>query len=439
MSDDRPSADPARRPEAGPGPASAEVESAAGRRAFFREFATDLAQTAATVAGLTGALQRASAGAIEAVEGALGVQPASPAPKADDAARRAPLPAFRWDGEGLAVVDQRRLPQSIVERRCSDAGEVVDAIRMRSIRGAPELAQVAAIALAMSAARGSGLPADDLRAVLAAAAASLIRAAPTTATVRWATTRCLARAEELGDGAAIATAIRAEADAIVVLTTEDHRRIAAAVAAALPVPRGRPLQLVTHATVGALAGGTTVAEVGVVQALAQESRGVLVFVAETRPYLDGARLTAWELGRAGVAHSVVPDAAVGWVFATRDIDAVLLGAECIATNGDVASTIGSYPLAVLARRHGVPVLVCAPSSAIDPAIPNGSGIQLEQRGGEDVTTLSGMAITPAGTLALNPAFEVVPVDLIDAIVTEAGVQRQPFGTSLAETSPAAGT
>ena len=169
-----------------------------------------------------------------------------------------------------------------------------------------------------------------------------------------------------------------------------------------------------------------------IQAAVHAGREVHVFVDETRPYLQGARLTAWELAQAGVPHTVITDSAAGWVLSTRTIDAVLVGADRVAANGDAANKIGTYPLAVLARRHGVPFFVCAPMSSVDVTTPDGTAIQIELRPGEEITTIRGRMITPPGTTVLNPAFDVTPSELITAIVTDVGVLRPPFEAALAE-------
>ncbi|MBF6604731.1 MAG: S-methyl-5-thioribose-1-phosphate isomerase [Chloroflexi bacterium] len=344
--------------------------------------------------------------------------------------------AFRWDGDLLYLVDQRKLPTELVEVSCQTAAEVAWALREMVIRGAPAMGQAAAVGLALTAARMADSTPFVRRATLRGSATALVNARPTAINVRWATDRCLAAVEAVGDlsedGGLVAETIRREAEAIIAEAAADHERLATLGLAELPIPRGRPLQVLTHCNTGPLACGQFGTALGVVQAAVHAGRDIIVFVDETRPYLQGARLTAWELGQAGVAHTLIADAAAGWVLATREIDAVLVGADRIAANGDTANKIGTYPLAVLARRHGVPFYVCAPTSSIDLATPDGSAIQIEQRASDEVTIIRGVPIAPPATPALNPAFDVTPAELITAIVTEAGVLRAPFESALVE-------
>jgi methylthioribose-1-phosphate isomerase len=199
----------------------------------------------------------------------------------------------------------------------------------------------------------------------------------------------------------------------------------------------RPLQLLTHCNTGPLACGQFGTALGVVQVAVHQGRQVHVFVDETRPYLQGARLTAWELAQAGVGHTLIADAAAGWVFTKYTVDAVLVGADRIAANGDTANKIGTYPLAVLAHRHGIPFYVCAPLASVDPETAIGAVIPIEERASDEVTSVRGMPIAPASTPAMNPAFDVTPNDLITGIVTEAGVFRPPFGSQLVDAYAAA--
>jgi methylthioribose-1-phosphate isomerase len=254
-------------------------------------------------------------------------------------------------------------------------------------------------------------------------------------TIRWATNRMLARYAAIGeladDGPAIAAALRDEAEAIIAEATLDHATMARHGVELLPVPEGRPLRLLTHCNTGPLACGQVGTALGVVQALAAEGRAVHVYVDETRPWLQGARLTAWELGQAGIPCTLLADAAAGWLLARGDVDAVLVGADRIAANGDTANKIGTYPLAVLAARHGVPFYVVAPTATLDGETPDGSAITVEMRSPSEVTTVAGRRIAPAGTAAINPSFDVTPAELVTAIVTEVGVLRPPFGPAIA--------
>jgi methylthioribose-1-phosphate isomerase len=242
----------------------------------------------------------------------------------------------------------------------------------------------------------------------------------------------MAAVDELNDdGHVVARAVRDEAEAIVAEAAEDHERLATLGLAEMPIPDGRPLEILTHCNTGPLACGQFGTALGVVQAAVHAGRDVHVYVDETRPYLQGARLTAWELAQAGVPHTLIADAAAGWVLATKTVDAILVGADRIAANGDTANKIGTYPLAVLAQRHGVPLYVCAPTSSMDLASAEGPAIPIEERSPLEVTEFRGTPTAPPATVALNPAFDVTPAELITAFVTEEGVLRPPFGPGLA--------
>jgi methylthioribose-1-phosphate isomerase len=334
------------------------------------------------------------------------------------------------------LVDQRRLPDELVEVVCESAGDVAQAIREMVVRGAPALGQVAAAGLALAAGRATASKPYARRAILRGSANALVNARPTAVSIRWATKRMLDRYAEMGelgeDGPAIAAALRAEAEAIIGEATLDHAAMARWGVELLPVPEGRPLRLLTHCNTGPLACGQVGTALGVVQALAADGRDVHVYVDETRPWLQGARLTAWELGQAGIPYTLLADAAAGWLLATGDVDAVLVGADRIAANGDTANKVGTYPLAVLAARHGVPFHVVAPTSTLDGECPDGSRIPVEMRGAGEVTGFGGRRIAPAGAAAINPSFDVTPAELITTIVTEAGVLRAPYGPAIAE-------
>ncbi len=237
------------------------------------------------------------------------------------------------------------------------------------IRGAPAIGQVAAIGLAMSAENQRDGRPYARKATIKGSANALINARPTAVNLRWAVDRVLARYEEVGelseDGDAIADAMRAEADQIVLEATVDHGRLATFGMDILPRPEGRPVRILTHCNTGPLACGQYGTALGVVQAAHHAGRELHVWVDETRPYLQGARLTTWELAQAGVPHALLPDVAAGHLMATGEVDVVLVGADRIAANGDTANKVGTYTLAVLASRHGIPFYVCAPTSSVD--------------------------------------------------------------------------
>ena len=409
-----------------------------GRRGFFRAFAGELIQAAATVAGTAQALQRASAEAASAIldpasaAGLLGV--------ADNKSARVPdaphgfRTPFREDDGVLYLIDQRLLPDALVEYPCRSAGEVAYAIREMVIRGAPAIGQAAAIGMALTAEKMRGSRPYARRATLRGSASALINSRPTAINLRWAVDRMMARYAEIGDlsedGDAIADALRAEADAIVFEATTDHGRMAGFGLQVLPVPEDRPVHILTHCNTGPLAAGQFGTALGVVQAAHNADRPLHVWVDETRPYLQGARLTAWELAQAGVAHTLIPDVAAGHLMARGEVDVVLVGGDRVAANGDTANKIGTYTLAVLAARHGIPFYVVAPTSSVDLDTPDGTTIPIEERKAEEVLEVRGVRLAPAGTEVRNPAFDITPAELISGIVTEEGVVRAPFEAGL---------
>jgi methylthioribose-1-phosphate isomerase len=301
------------------------------------------------------------------------------------------------DGPAVVLLDQRRLPDEVVEVRCATAAEVADAIRSMVVRGAPAIGIAAAYGLALAALRG-----DDL----ADAERVLASSRPTAVNLPWALAR-------MRDEPTPERARRLHEEEV-----ERCRRMAAH-AAELFRPGTRAL---THCNAGGLATGGYGSAVGALRAAAE--RGLLerVLVDETRPLLQGARLTAWELERSGIPHAVIADSAAGSLMARAEVDLVVTGADRIAANGDTANKIGTYSLAVLAAHHGIPFYVVAPTSTLDPETPDGSGIPIEERDPAELTTRFP---------ARNPAFDVTPAALIAAIVTEDGVHRAPYEESLA--------
>jgi len=332
------------------------------------------------------------------------------------------------------VIDQRQLPDRLVEVEVRNGPEAANAIRDMVVRGAPAIGQVAALGLALSADRTADTRPYARRAIIRGAAAALKASRPTAVNLGWAVDRMLARMEAVGDlsedGEAIAAAMRDEANAIVAEATTDHGRLAEHGLAALPRKEFGPLRILTHCNTGPLACGQFGTALGIVQAAHHEGRELQVWVDETRPYLQGARLTAWELEQAGVPHTLIPDVAAGSLMKNGEVDVVIVGADRVAANGDTANKVGTYPLAVLAARHGIPFYVAAPTSSIDVATPDGDAIVIEERSADEVLLIRGVSIAPAGTQVRNPAFDVTPAELITGIVTEEGVIAAPFAPGL---------
>jgi S-methyl-5-thioribose-1-phosphate isomerase/methylthioribulose-1-phosphate dehydratase len=314
---------------------------------------------------------------------------------------------FDWDGDAVVTVDQRRLPYEHRVLRLASVEQLIDAISTLAVRGAPALGIAGAFGVALSARRHT-----DPQAVRADAR-RIAGARPTAVNLGWGVARALARLPE-GPDAVLAEALD--------LLEQDERvnRAASARAADLVLrlcPR-RPLRILTHCNTGRLATGAWGTALGTVRQLAERGTVDLVVATETRPLLQGARLTAWELREAGIPHRVCVDSAAAALMAQGAVDCVVVGADRIAANGDVANKIGTYALAVAAARHDIPFLVVAPESTVDDSLPDGSGIVIEERDPAEVTVVNGTAVTPDGTLALNPAFDVTPSELVTAVVTE---------------------
>jgi methylthioribose-1-phosphate isomerase len=307
-----------------------------------------------------------------------------------------PEAILRLEPDRVVLLDQRRLPLEEVELECRTAADVAVAIRELAVRGAPAIGVAAAYAYALAAAQGENL--DEADRVLRASR-------PTAVNLAWALDR-------MHEDATAEHARQIHRDEVA------RCKAMAAHAVALLEPGTRAL---THCNAGGLATGGYGSAIGAL--LAASERGLLehVWVDETRPLLQGARLTAWELEHAGIPSTVIADSAAASLMAAGEVDCVVTGADRVAANGDTANKIGTYALAVLARHHAVPMYVVAPSSTLDLATPDGSAIPIEQRDPAEITSRFP---------ARNPAFDVTPADLITAIVTEVGVHRPPYSSSL---------
>jgi methylthioribose-1-phosphate isomerase len=315
-----------------------------------------------------------------------------------------PEEIIRLENDRVVVLDQRRLPDEEVELTCRSAAEVAEAIRSLAVRGAPAIGVAAAYGYALAAKRREDLD---------AAATALLEARPTAVNLAWA----LAEMRRFdGDPAARARELHRE-------EVERCRRMAEH-AATLLAPGSRAL---THCNTGGLATGGYGTALGALRTAFARGLVTHVFVDETRPLLQGSRLTAWELARAGIPHTVIADAAAGALMAQGEVDHVVTGADRIAANGDTANKIGTYSLAVLADHHHIPFTVVAPTSTLDPDTPTGSDIPIEERAGAELTSRFA---------ARNLAFDVTPAALIGAIVTEEGIHRPPYAQSLPRPSVA---
>ena len=327
---------------------------------------------------------------------------------------------LRWDGNALFLLDQRLLPREEKWIACRTASEVAEAIKTMVVRGAPAIGVSAAFGMALAAQNGEDLD----------RAAEVLKASrPTAVNLEWAVDRMLAKAR----GAAAASAagglgrpplhdLVAEAEAINREDVESCMAIGRHGAALL----GEKSTVLTHCNAGALATAGYGTALGVIRAAVESGKRVAVFADETRPYLQGARLTAWELQQDGIDVTLITDNMSGHFFQQGQFDAVVVGADRIAANGDAANKIGTYTVAVLANAHSVPFYVAAPVSTIDPNCPSGAHIPIEERSAAEVTDIFGSRVAPIGVSVRHPAFDVTPARLITAIITEQGVLRAPY-------------
>ncbi len=311
-------------------------------------------------------------------------------------------PTIEWRDGCVRMIDQRVLPGRLAFLEARTVEELCDAIRTLAVRGAPALGVAGAMGMAL--ARVTGVDPHD--------AAARVRATrPTAVNLAWGVEQGLRAADP------VAEAQRLTADDVA-----RNRRLGAHGAALVPVGA----RVLTHCNAGALACAGYGTALGVIRAADEAGRHPSVWVDETRPVLQGARLTAWELDRLGIPATLVADVMAGSLMAGGDVDCVVVGADRIAANGDVANKVGTYGLAVLARHHGIPFYVAAPMSTVDRACPTGADIPIERRDGAEVSSIGGQSVAPAGFAVENRAFDVTPAALVTAIVTEDGVIRPPY-------------
>ncbi len=307
-------------------------------------------------------------------------------------------PTIAWSGGRVVMIDQRRLPGELVLLEAATVAELCTAIATLAIRGAPALGVAGAMGVALAAATGEPV---------AGAARRLVATRPTAINLAWGVARALAAADPLEE------ALRLAAEDV-----DRNRRIGAFGADLLP----DDARVLTHCNAGALACVGYGTALGVIRAAHEQGRRPTVWVDETRPVLQGARLTAWELDRLGIPATLVADVMAGSLMSGGLVDAVVVGADRIAANGDVANKVGTYGLAVLARHHDIPFYVAAPTSTIDPDCPSGDRIPIEHRPDDEVTQVGATRIAPAGMAVENRAFDVTPSALVTALITEEGVR-----------------
>lgn len=333
-----------------------------------------------------------------------------------------------WADGRVKLLDQRRLPGAVEYLTFDTAAGVAEAIRTLAIRGAPAIGCAAAYGVAVEARRLRDASQDDFSAALAHGFALLAASRPTAVNLFWALHRMRAvwSAGPSEAPAEIAERLLVEAHAILEEDVAVNRRMGDLGAALVP----DDARILTHCNAGALATAGHGTALGVIRSAAAAGRRVAVFADETRPVLQGARLTAWELQQDGIPVTLLPDVAAGHLMARGRIDLVIVGADRVAANGDVANKIGTFPLAVLAARHGIPFYVACPLSTLDLSIESGAAIPIEERSRDEVAGYGAEVWAPEGVPVFNPAFDVTPAELVTALITEAGVVRKPDRASL---------
>ena len=415
------------------------------RRAFFYQFSKQAVTTVGQVAGVADLVNRASGGGVASL---LGLDQLTATDERSDFARSGNAPVvtaaapaaddafhspYRLVGDELVLLDQRGIPEKLEEVAAKRGSDVAYYLRLGVARGGPLMAQVAAYGLALTAAERAGQPEDQRDVELRRTEGALIEARPSARLLTWAMERMRtalpgsdrstpdqSTPDRSTPGAEIAAALRAEADAIATDFGAWHAAISASLVDVLSGPDDGPLSLLLHGDPGALWGGTVGTVLPALRQLHEGGRGLNVFVTEGRPFMDGARLASWELRQAGIEHKVIPDSAVAWLLDREPIDAVLIGAEWVAANGDVGALVGSRAVAQLASAAGVRLVVSGVSATIDPSTPDGAAIPVELRPARDLAAY--LADVPIrGSDALVPASDVMPAATISAFVTERGV------------------
>jgi methylthioribose-1-phosphate isomerase len=421
------------------------------RRLFFRQFAKDAATSVGSVLGAAQSLQESTA---EAARELLGGPPpgddaeelpaplvdADGAPLALDASTAGWRAPFRWDGDVVRVVDQRRLPDVLVDLELRSAAESVRAINDGAVVGAAVQAQVAAVTLVIVATRTVASRAFARRATIRGAANAFRLARPGSAPMAAVLDRMLALVEEAGldtSGDELAARLHAEATLIIGETVDDHGALVGHLVGVLPGTDEEPLRVLAMGSTGAMGGGQFGTALSAVQTVHHTGRRVRVLLPEGRPGFEGARIAAWELRQAGVPYAVLTDAAAAGRIAAHEVDVVLVAADRVAMNGDVIAPTGAYPLALAAAFSGVPFIVCAATNAIDGTLADGAAATLEDGRPTPVLRAGLTRMAPEGSDVRNPLQDLVPARLVAAIATEEGVLRPPYAPGIAAAVEAA--
>jgi methylthioribose-1-phosphate isomerase len=345
------------------------------------------------------------------------------------------IKTLEWTDDGVRFIDQTKLPTEEVYVTCKDYEEVATAIRDMIVRGAPAIGVAAAMGIALGVRDAEGDHVSELRRNFVQICDTMGETRPTAVNLFWAIRRMQDRFEQLNElpVAQIKQAMITEAQRMYVEDIAANEAMGRNGAVLIPSSGG----VLTHCNAGALATCGYGTALGVIRAAVESGKKIHVFADETRPFLQGSRLTAWELMKDNIPTTVISDNMAGAMMRQGKIGAVIVGADRIAANGDVANKIGTYTVAVLAKEHGIPMYVAAPWSTIDMETPDGSKIPIEQRSAREVTHIAGKQMTPNGVKIENPAFDVTPNQYVTAIITERGVAKAPYGESLKKLEGAA--
>lgn len=339
------------------------------------------------------------------------------------------LASVRWDDDGIVVIDQRRLPGELVEWRLTSVADVVEAIRTLAVRGAPVIGITGAYGLVLGLLQAQPATVDDalaevdrLERIIRGVRPTAVNLAGALARVRHAALEAGARTpDELRQAALRAAISLQQADRAATARIGEHGRDLL----------GDRRRILTHCNTGRLSTAGSGTALAVIYALAEAGVAPQVLATESRPLLQGARLTTWELGASGIDVRLIVDAAAGAAMAHGLVEAVIVGCDRVAADGDTANKIGTYQLAILARHHDIPFYVAGPLSSFDPATPNGASIVIEERSADEVRRFGAALTAPPDARAWNPAFDVTPAPLIDAFITEVGILRPPYGPAIA--------
>ncbi len=345
------------------------------------------------------------------------------------------IKTLEWTDDGVRFIDQTKLPTEEVYVTCRDYEEVATAIRDMIVRGAPAIGVAAAMGIALGVKHAEGDHVAELRRQFNQICDTIGETRPTAVNLFWAIRRMQEKFDQVSELPVpqIKQAIITEAQRMYVEDIAANEAMGKHGAVLLPSSGG----VLTHCNAGALATCGYGTALGVIRAAVESGKKIHVFADETRPFLQGSRLTAWELTKDGIPTTVISDNMAGAMMRQGKIGAVIVGADRIAANGDVANKIGTYTVAVLAKEHGIPMYVAAPFSTVDMDTPDGSKIPIEQRSSREVTHITGKQMTPDGVKIENPAFDVTPNQYVTAIITERGVAKAPYGESLRNLAGAA--